>query len=320
MQDLSAAEALTLLDYASYFDLIDAHLPSGRDEILHYLTEDKLVVRQDNSLYAITNLGAILFAKRIAAFDSIARKSVRVIQYGGIDRINAIREEVGGKGYANGFEGLLKYIEGLLPVKEEIQGALRKSISVYPQIAIRELVANALIHQELSISGNGPIIEIFDNRIEMTNPGIPLVDVERFIDNPPRSRNETMAALMRRAHICEERGSGWDKIALHCEMQQLPSPKIDVYDDSTKVTVFSHIPFRKIPMKEKLWSCYIHTCLKQTCGEQMTNSSLRTRFGLSVENKAGISRLISSAVDIELVKPLDPNTAPRYMSYVPYWA
>ena len=48
------------------------------------------------------------------------------------------------------------------------------------------------IHQDLSISGTGPVVEIFDNRIEITNAGIPLVNIDRIIDNPPKSRNEKL--------------------------------------------------------------------------------------------------------------------------------
>jgi len=319
-QDIQSLDALNSLDYNAYFDLTKTTMPGNADEIMHYLLEDKLIVKQDNGLYAITNLGAILFAKRISAFTNTARKSVRIVQYRGMNRVDALREDIGVKGYANGFEDLLKYLGGLLPTKEEINGAFRTNISVYPSIAIRELIANALIHQDLSISGTGPIIEIFDNRIEITNPGTPLIEVKRFIDNPPRSRNEALASLMRRLNICEERGSGWDKIALNCEIHQLQSPKIDVYSDSTKVTLFSYIPFRLIPLKDKKWSCYMHACLKHVSGEQMTNASLRNRFGVSEGSKAGISRLIANSVDDGLIKPLDSNTAPRYMCYVPFWA
>ena len=56
------------------------------------------------------------------------------------------------------------------------------------------------------------MIEIFATRLEITNPGAPIVDVIRFLDTPPRSRNELMAAFMRRIGICEERGSGIDKV------------------------------------------------------------------------------------------------------------
>lgn len=319
-QDLQKADVLQFLDYSSYFDLLNVSLPSEAEKILYYLLEEKMIVRQDNGLYAITNLGAILFGKKLSTFGGITRKSIRVIQYQGINRVHTIREDVENKGYASSFESLIKYIEGLLPTKEEINGALRKIVSVYPSIVIRELVANALIHQDLSITGTGPTIEIFDNRIEITNPGIPLVDAKRFIDNPPKSRNEMLASLMRRVNVCEERGSGWDKVTLYCEMNQLPAPKIEIYEENTRITVFSYIPFNRLSLEEKLWSCYMHACLKQVSSEQMTNTSLRSRFGVSESNKSAISRLIASAVANKLIKPLDPNTAPRYMCYVPYWA
>ena len=90
--------------------------------------------------------------------------------------------------------------------------------------AVRELVANALIHQDFSVTGAGPMVEIFDGRIEITNPGEPLVDTRRFLDNPPASRNEALTSLMRRFDICEERGSGIDKVVAEVERHQLPAP------------------------------------------------------------------------------------------------
>jgi len=320
-KDLQTRDVLNLLDYTTYFDLTNIVLPSETDKIIHYLLEDGLVVVQDDSLYAITNLGVVLFAKKLAAFNGIVRKSVRVIQYKGINKVETIREDTGAKGYASGFEGLLKYTIGLLPAREEVENGLRKNVSVYPEIALRELIANALIHQDLSITGTGPTIELFDNRIEITNPGTPLVDYMRFIDNPPRSRNETLASLMRRMGICEERGSGWDKIALSCEVAQLPAPKIEVYKEHTKITIYSYVPFGSIRQEEKIWACYIHACLKQASGEQLTNASLRDRFGVPESNKSAISRLIATVVDKGLIKPLDPEVkAHRYSSYVPFWA
>ena len=319
-QELQYNEALELLDYPSYFDLTETKTPGNMEKILHYLIEDSIIIKQDNGLYAISNMGALLFAKSLKSFSGLARKSVRIIQYKGIDRMNTMREHVHTKGYASGFEDLVTYVEGLLPKSEELDGVFRRDRTVYPSLAIRELIPNAFIHQDLSMTGTSPMIEIFDNRIEISNPGIPLVEINRFIDNPPKSRNENIASLLRRTNICEERGIGWDRIAFSCELHQIPTPKIDVYPDSTKVTMFSQIPFRSIPINEKKWTCYMHACLKQVTGEQMTNASLRERFGLTDSGKAGASRLIASSVEDGLIKPLDPNTAPRYMSYIPFWA
>ncbi|MDD3350002.1 MAG: ATP-binding protein [Eubacteriales bacterium] len=319
-QGLSPDETLQLLDYSTYFDIKKEPLPTTAESILHYLLEEGIAERQDNGLYAITNLGAILFAKRLADFPGIVRKALRVVQYKDISKFQMLKEDTGTKGYASGFEGLIKYFEAFLPTSEVIKTALRETVTEYPILAIREAIANALIHQDFSLSGTGPLIEIFSNRIEITNPGIPLIDIRRIIDNPPKSRNEKLASLMRRLRMCEELGTGWDKIAMSCEMYQLPAPKIDLYEESTKVTLFAYTPYGSMSAEDKLRACYWHACLKQVCGEQMTNTSLRKRFGLEQSGTSSISRLIKDAVAANLLKPYDPDTAPRYMKYVPVWA
>jgi len=318
-QDLSSSEALQLLDYSTYFDLKKEPLPTDFEGIIHYLTEEEILIKQDNGLLSITNLGAILFAKRLSDFPRLDRKSVRVVQYRDNSRLEILKEDVGNKGYAVGFEGLLKYVEALLPSREVIEGAIRKKQLAYPPIALREAIANALIHQDFSVTGTGVVIEIFNNRIEITNPGRPLVDVARIIDNPPKSRNEKLASLMRRLKMCEELGTGWDKIVISCEIQQLPTPNIRIYEENTKVTLFSKKDFFDLSPDDKLWACYMHACIKYIQGEFLTNSSLRERFGLEVSSSASISRLIKEATEKNYIKKLE-DTAPKHIKYVPIWA
>lgn len=318
--DLSLTEALSLLDYNVYFDNADIPQPQDANGIAHYLFEEGILQKQDNGLYTITNLGAILFAKNLSAFPKLSRKAIRVVQYKDNSKLDILKEDIVGKGYVVGFEGLMKYVEALIPAREVIVGAKREKETAYPMLAIREAVANALIHQDFAITGTGPVVEIFESRIEITNPGLPLVDVKRIIDNPPKSRNEKLAALMRRLGMCEELGTGWDKIVVTCELYCLPAPKIDLYPDSTRVSLFSEKAFSNISLEDKMWACYLHACIKHVQGEYLSNSSLRKRFGLKESSSASVSRLIKDAVDFGLIKPLDPDTAPRYMKYLPIWA
>lgn len=320
VQDLELVDALQLLDYSAYFDISNIPMPTDIEGISHYMLEERIILKQDNGLYSITNLGALLFAKQLSRFPTISRKAVRVVQHEDNSRVNMLKEDIGTKGYVVGFEGLLKFIEALIPTQEVITGALREKICAFPMLAIREIVANALIHQDFSITGSGPVVEVFKNRIEITNPGTPLVDINRIIDTPPKSRNEKLATLMRRLRMCEELGTGWDKIVIACEKAQLPAPKIELYEESTRVTLFSEMPFTNISPEDKLRACYFHACIMYTQGEYLTNSSLRERFGLKPTSSGSISRLIAKAVEDNLIKPLDPDTAPRYMKYIPIWA
>ena len=320
MENLALYDALQFLDYSVYFELQKMPVPTNMENIAHYLIEDHLIVKQDDGQYFITNLGAILLAKRLNPFPTVSRKAVRIVQYRGENRMEMIREMAGGKGYAVGYEGMLQYIEAMLPAGEIIEDGIRRTELAYPSLAIRETIANALIHQNFSLHGTGPLIEIFSNRIEVTNPGLPLVDVYRIVDNPPRSRNEKLAALMRRFHICEESGTGWDKIILSSELKHLPAPRITLYEDNMKVTLYTSLDFNDILQEDKLWACYLHACIRYVEEKHMTNTSLRERFGLDDSYKSQMSRLIKQAVESKLIKPFDPTTAPRYMRYIPIWA
>lgn len=286
--------------------------------ILNYLQEEAFIKKNENGKWDITNLGAILFAKNLNDFKNIKRKSIRVIQYDGKNKLKTIREEVGDKGYAIIFEGIIKYINTIIPKNEIIGEALRKEVSMYPELAIREAVANSLVHQDFNISGTGPMVEIYTDRIEITNPGKPLVKIDRFIDNPPKSRNEQLASFLRRIGVCEERGSGFDKIVYSTEIYQLPAPKIEVYDEDTKVTLYAHMAYEDMSKEDKIRACYMHACLKYVSNEHLTNASLRKRFGIT--QNSVVSKLIKKALDDGKIKLYDKDTAPRYMEYIPYWA
>ncbi len=87
---------------------------------------------------------------------TFANRLSRVAPLGGTNRANdAVNRRDGQRGYANGFEGILSFINGLLPKNEHIGQALRAETPMYPEIALRELVANALIYQDMTVGGAG---------------------------------------------------------------------------------------------------------------------------------------------------------------------
>lgn len=319
-KNLTGDEILRKLDFVSYFDLLKRNLPENKNAILDVLSADKLIVKDTDS-YNITNLGAILFAKDLKEFETLNRKAVRVIIYEGKNRLKTIKELQGQKGYASGFEGLVKYINDQLPTNEVIEQALRKEVKMYPELAIRELVANALIHQDFYIAGTGPMVEIFSDRVEITNPGRPIISTMRFIDYPPQSRNEILASFMRRINICEERGSGVDKVIFQVEFYQLPAPDFIETENHLKVILYAHRPLSEMDKNDRIRACYQHCCLKYVSGEKMSNQTLRKRFNIANANYPMASRIISDAVEAGLIKLSDPeSTSRKYAYYVPFWA
>ena len=297
----------------------EKRFPDTKNSLLHTLSTEDLI-KNYNKNWDILNLGAILFCKDIRNFKDLKRKAIRVIVYKETSRINAIKEQEGIKGYASGFEGLISYIMDQLPSNEIIENALRKIVKVYPEVAIREFVANALIHQDFTITGAGIMIEIFSDRLEITNPGIPLVDINRFIDTAPKSRNEKLANLMRMMGICEERGSGIDKVIASIEVYQLPAPKFIAETDYFKVVLFAPLSFEDMDKQDRIRATYQHCCLKFMNQEFMTNSSLRERFGISDKQHSKASKIISDTLEVGLIKPSDPeNKSTKHIKYVPFF-
>lgn len=317
---LLGSEVLQLIDYPAYFDLLGVSMPNGAEGILDSLATDDLISKDDAARWNITNLGAVLFAKNLSDFKSLKRKAVRVVLYRGEGRIETTREVESNKGYASGFEGLISFINSLLPSNEIIGKALRKDMPMFPELAVRELVANALIHQDFTQRGNGSMIEIFDSRMEITNPGMPLVKTERFLDSPPKSRNEALASLMRRIGVCEERGTGVDKVVFQTELCQLPAPSFETIDSSTRSILFAHKELNEMDKSDKVRACYLHACLRFVEQQDMTNSSLRERFKVDERNRAIITRIINDALEQGFILPRDPNQGRRHAKYVPFWA
>lgn len=320
MHDVSKDVVLRLIDYPAYFELMAQPLPADSDRILESLRADRLIAETDAGSWSITALGALLFARDVSNFDALRRKAIRVVSYGGDTRAAAARETEGQRGYAAGFAELIAHVNASLPSNEVMGEALRREVPAYPPLAVRELVANALIHQDLTLGGSGPMIEIFTSRLEVTNPGPPINDPRRLIDLPPVSRNEQLAAMMRRIGVCEERGSGWDKIMLEIEYNQLPPPTIETSPKHTRICLFTPRAFTEMEKSERIEAVYLHACLRHVTHQRTTNGSVRDRFGIPKNNSATASRLIAESVESGLIKPYDINAGKKFMSYEPFWA
>lgn len=312
---LSAQDVIQSLDTQTFFDLLHQPYPTEQKGVLEKLTSERLIEAQENT-FSILNIGAVLLAKNIQDFD-VYRKAPRVVVYDGVSKSKTKSDWTGTKGYAVDFRNLVDYILAQLPQNEVIENALRKESKLVPDLVIRELVANALIHQDFAESGTSPLIEIYDDRVEISNPGEPIVPVERFIDGY-QSRNEKLADMMRRFGICEEKSSGVDRVIQAAEALQLPAPDFRVEFRRTSVTIFGPQPFNKMDRANRIRACYQHCALQWVLHQQMTNQSLRKRFGLSESSTNTVSQIISATIEQGLVK-LDEaaSKSRKYARYLP---
>ena len=225
--DLTAENAVRHLDYNIYFESSNTKTPSTLKDVASFMEKDGVIKRQENSLYSITNLGAIAFAKNLYEFSNVSRKTLRIVQYEGNNRLNMLKEYIRVKGYAADFKECLQLIMALLPCHQKVINGIKTLENAFPETIVGELLSNALIHQDLSATGTGPTVEIFNNRIEIINPGTLLIDVNRIIDSKFKSRNRKLAGLFCRLYKGEDTMTGWEKIVSECEAHNLTAPVIE---------------------------------------------------------------------------------------------
>jgi ATP-dependent DNA helicase RecG len=317
--DISIDETIRLLDAQKFFGLLNLPYPSDQFGVIDRLESERLIHRNGDRI-SIKRIGALLLAKKLDEFPELSRKAARVIVYSGKSKLSTKLDQPGSKGYAVGFQGLVDFVMSQIPQNEVIKSAIRAESTLVPDVVIRELVANALIHQDFSMSGTSMIVEIYSNRIDISNPGKPIVPESRFIDTF-QSRNEKLAQMMRHLHICEEKGSGIKKVVHFAEVFQLPAPSFVADQFKTQVTIFGPMKIQSMDRADRVRACYQHCALKYVMSERMTNQSLRARFGLPESKSTIASQAIANTVEEKLIR-LDEKVgnSRKYARYVPFWA
>jgi predicted HTH transcriptional regulator len=313
-------EVQHLLDLESIAKLLQRPLPSTSEQMASWIHDEGIAV-PDGRGHFITNFGAIAAARNLADFPGLQRKRVRVIRYKGTNKVETIDEVPDHRGYAVGFEGLIGNLKRVLPHSEVIKQTLREEVAVYPEIALRELIANALIHQDFMVTGAGPMVEIYEDRVEVTNPGalLPGKKLDRLIGTTPESRNETLASSFRRYRICEERGTGFQKIVRAIELFGMPPLALAPQENAFKVTISAPRAFSKMSTTERIEASYQHAVLQYLSSQTLTNTTLRRRFKLSEKARNQITNLIGDAVNAERIKRKNSGSGNKFAEYVPYW-
>jgi ATP-dependent DNA helicase RecG len=318
--DASPDDVIALLDTQTYFELLKVPYPTTRDAVLERLQSQDLI-KQTTQGWTITNLAAIVLAKKLDAFSlSLARKAPRVVFYEGINKLQTRDDKMGNRGYAVSFEKLVSFVHSSAPQNRFIEEAVRQEVKMFPIQALRELIANALVHQDFLATGASVMIEMYSDRVEISNPGFPPIPVDRFIDEY-RSRNEQLADLMRRLGICEEKGSGIDKVVSAAEIFQLPAPDFRVGETRTTTVLFAYQIFEDMSKSDRIRACYQHCCLLHISNRKMSNQTLRDRFRLSESKTATVSLIIGATKEAGLIKTDDSeSSSTRYACYLPFWA
>ena len=316
--NLSRAEVESLLDFDTFYTMRQNRVRVERDVLFKEAIKCGMIKDNHDTTFDITNLGALLYAKKLEDFSHLSNKSIRVITYRGSSKLDMIREERSIGGYVVEFNRLHDYIMGKVILGESISAdGIRREKFLYPHITVRELFANTIVHQDLSANTMHPMIEIYSDRIEFVNSGAPLVPEDRFLDYPPQTRNQKMAEEFYKVGICEIQGSGWDKIATEASELSFPAPKPEVTQDTTRVVLMQEKTLSSMTNEERIWSIYTFACLLWVKKQFLTNTLVRQLFHLPNSSLSMASTLLSQTVKAGLITIFDEQSGTRSRKYLP---
>ncbi len=311
-------EVKSRLDLKTYFELLNIPGPSSDTELERHLLANNIIKENLEGRFDLTNLGAVLLAKDLSDFKELSAKKIRLVAHKGRDKTQVILDQEFSSGYAIALQQALAKCIHHVPGREVYENGTRRMLEIPPN-AIREVLANALIHQDFLLRGSTPMIELFEDRLEITNPGKPLIETRRMIDDR-RSRNEALARTMRDLHLCEERGGGLDKAIHESETAYLPAPDLIASDTTMRVILKGPKEFSEMNKQERIWSTYCHCAIRYVASQPMNNTTLRERFGMGKEDYQAISLLIKETIHEGLIAPADPEQGKRNARYIPYFA
>lgn len=318
---LSKDEVLSLLNYDVMYEMRKNNAPVEKDTLFDEMIRCGMVKNNHDTTFDITNLGAILYANDVKDFPTLENKMIRIIHYIGETKLKT-KDEIRGKcGYIVEFNNMLKSImEKTIDGEVIDEDGIRRIKYLYPQITIRELFANIIAHQDLTINTIQPMVEIYSNRIEFVNPGAPLIPKDRFVDYPPQTRNMKIAEELYKVGICERRGSGWDKIATEASEFGFSAPSPEITKTTTRIILTQHKTLADMTNEERMWSIYIYACLLWVEKKYLTNTLVRKLFAIPESNMSTASNLLSQAVKSGLIVVFDEQSGPRSRKYLPKYA
>ncbi len=374
---LNRSYALDLLDWQSLYRSLSLPIPDEASQIVDMLSRMKLLSTQ-GEVATITNLGALATGHDLRMFDSLDRLAIQAVIYRGIGRAEAIATRRFDTGYAASIDSACLWIRAHL---EDAASGDQTKAALYPIAALREVIANAAAHQSIQLldrniqsdllsnafvlnpeylPGAGPLVEVFSDRIEVSNIGRLDAPLPQIANDAIRSEGNPLVQLLRQYRTRPTPRSGWGAILESCDLHQAPIPlfsesekhelkqlqfakPVEAYTEflakppeapstlmankhaeegpkRVRVTLHPSKPFKDLTPEQRLIATYWHAFNQYSHGAYLTNGSLRERFGVEESNSAQISRLIKEASQRGLVRVVDPEAAPKYKAYAPYWA
>jgi len=173
------------------------------------------------------NAGVLFFAKNINHF--FPQAYITCLLAKGTDKVNILDRKDFAGGLVSDIEESLRFIERNTRTGYRIEKLRREDVPEYPMRALREAITNAIMHRDYFESGANVFVEIYDDRIEISNPGgLPKGLSKEELGTRSVRRNPLIADLLHRIALIEKAGTGIRRMREDARKHKCPEPKFTV--------------------------------------------------------------------------------------------
>ncbi len=148
------------------------------------------------------------------------------------------RREIGGT-IQEQVDAVHQYVLEKINLGARFNGMYRQDVYELPPDSVRELIANAIVHRSYIEPGHIQVA-IYDNRLEITSPGMLLrgVTIEKMKEGYSKIRNRALASAFSYMKIIEQWGSGIPRIIKECQEYGLRYPELIDFDGDFRINLY----------------------------------------------------------------------------------
>lgn len=256
--------------------------------------------------------------------------NIAVTQYKGTSKVNpadvaevSLDDKEFSGNVAKQFEGALNFVMSKLPIRSRVEtGGKRAEYLAIPELAIRETLANALVHRDYSTHGSRVQVDIYSDRIEFANPGRSLIPLDQLYEAHPQTRNPLLMSYLRDLNITEHRGRGIRTIIASLKEAGLAEPVFEHKHDWFVATLFSSafiqdsdqdwlVQFQRFGLNERQLKALVHLKHNPTGINNNEYRQLNNMADVGDDRKA--KRELVKMVDLEILQKVGAKRNRKYV-------
>lgn len=201
-----------------------------RVSIRNFLANTLKVVKREGGQFYPTNTALLFFGKDPT--EHISHHEIRIARFQGTTRLSMIdSQEIKGPVYKM-LEEVESFFKRNTRLANKIVEFKRVDIPEYPFEAVREAVVNAIAHRDYSRTGSPIMMSVFDDRVEVRNPGglLPHLNIKKLEGNHA-TRNEAICGIFHETMDMERFGTGIGKMKKLMKAHGLHAPEFSEEGD-----------------------------------------------------------------------------------------